>query len=64
MIFLTKTIFIFGSQICEADGDDKLHSHLLIDSGLHGGLVDSTIAADQLTEEFSQLATSKLTQIS
>jgi hypothetical protein len=61
MIFLTKTIFIFGSQICEADGDDKLHSHLLIDSGLHGGLVDSTTAANQLAKEFSQLLTSEST---
>jgi hypothetical protein len=53
MIFPTETTFIFGSYICEADGDDKLHSHLRIDSGLHKGLTDSTTAANQLTEEFS-----------
>jgi hypothetical protein len=64
MFFLAETTFIFGSWICEVDGDGKLHSRLLIDSRPHGDLADSTIAADQLTEEFSQLATSKLTQIS
>jgi hypothetical protein len=53
MIFSAETTFIFGSWICEADGDGKLHNRLLIDSGLHGGLADSTTAVDQLAEEFS-----------
>jgi hypothetical protein len=63
MIFLAETTFIFGSWICEVDGDGKLHSRYLIDSRFHRGLTDSTTAADQLAEEFSQLATSEPTQI-
>jgi hypothetical protein len=53
MIFLAETTFIFGSRICEVDGDGKLHSHLLIDSRLHEGLANSTTLVDQLAEEFS-----------
>jgi hypothetical protein len=64
MIFPAKTNLVFGSWIYEANGDSKLHSRLLIDSGLHGGLANSTTAVNQLAEEFSQLAMSELTQIS
>jgi hypothetical protein len=53
MIFLAKTTFVFRSWIYEADGDGKLHSCLLIDSGLHGGLTDSTTAVHLLAKEFS-----------
>jgi hypothetical protein len=49
MIFLAETTFIFGSRICEADGD----GNLLIDSRLHGGHSNSTTLVDQLAEEFS-----------
>jgi hypothetical protein len=61
MIFLEETTFVFESWICEADGDDKLHSYLLVDSGLHKGLADSTTVVDQLVEEFSQPETSRST---
>jgi hypothetical protein len=53
MIFPVETTFVFGSWICEVDGDGMLHSHLLIDLGLHGGLANLTMVADQLAEEFS-----------
>jgi hypothetical protein len=53
MIFLAKTNFIFGSWIYKADGESKIHSHLLIDLGLQRGLANSTIVVDQLVEEFS-----------
>jgi hypothetical protein len=31
MFFPAKSTFIFGSWICEADGDGKLQGHLLED---------------------------------
>ena len=63
MIFSMRSTFIFGSWICEAGDDGKLHSRLLEDSDHHEDIFSAT-TTDQVTGRFAQLVMSDSTQVS
>jgi hypothetical protein len=56
MIFPAGSTFIFGSWICEVDGDGKLQGRLLKNSG--------ATTVERLTKKISQLTISDPTRIS
>ena len=61
MIFSTRSTFIFGSWICEADDNGKLQSRVLKDSNHHEDYSISATTTDQITERFAQLMMSDST---
>jgi hypothetical protein len=63
MFFPMGSTFIFGSWICEADGDGKFQGRHLEDSEHHEAHVVSTTTADRLTKRISQLMMSDPTRI-
>ena len=63
MIFSTGSTFTFGSWICEAGDDGKLHSRLLEDSDHHEDIFSATMT-DQVTGRFVQLVMFDSTQVS
>ena len=64
MIFSTRSTFIFGSWICEADDNGKLQSRLLKDSNHHEDYSISATTTDQITGRFAQLVMFDSTQVS
>jgi hypothetical protein len=55
MIFPVGSTFIFGSWICEADGDGKLQGRLLKNSEHHEAHDVSATMADRLTKRISRM---------
>jgi hypothetical protein len=62
MIFLTGSIFIFGSWICEADSEGNLQGHLVEAQKAHKEITLSMGSAEDLAERFSGLTMSESTQ--
>jgi hypothetical protein len=62
MIFLTGSIFIFGSWICVADSEGNLHGCLVEAQKAHKEITLPTGSAKDLIERFSGLMVSESTQ--
>ena len=61
MCFLTGTTFVFGSWICEADGDGKLQSCLIEESDYEDIKINQ-MEEQQLVEKMIKLSTSSPSQ--
>jgi hypothetical protein len=62
MIFLTGSIFIFGSWVCKADDEGNLQGCLIKAQDAHEEFTLLTGSAEDLAEEFSSLMVSESTQ--